>query len=433
MSTFVEKDSRYIWHPFTQHKTESEPPIITNAKGSCLYDETGKEILDLISSWWTCTHGHSHADLNHTLFQQAETLEHVMFAGFSHPKAIELAQSLAENLPDDLNRVFFSDNGSTAVEVATKISYQYWKNKEEPQRKNFIAFEGAYHGDTIGAMSLGQSSDFFQVFKDLLFTVDKIPFPETWQEDESVDLKEKKSLDSLKYLLETKGDTIAALIVEPLMQGAAGIRLCRPEFMKKVVTLVQKQGILVIFDEVAVGFGRSGSLFACQKIGVTPDLICLSKGLTAGYMPLSVTISRDYIYDAFLGDTPETAFLHGHSFTANPLACAVALESLNIFEREKTLNKIAKIEKSHQQFLAHFKQHKLITKPRCMGSILAFNLPDIDGYKSIQSETLRKYYLKQGLNIRPIGSTIYMMPPYCITQAQLDQGYEGIMNGLSQL
>ena len=356
-----------------------------------------------------------------------------MFAGFSHPSAINIAEKLTQLLPGDLNRVFFSDNGSTAVEVSIKIAYQYWKNQGYEKKTHFLAFEGAYHGDTIGAMSVGQGCGFFSIYKDLMFSIDTLPYAETWQGDQNIEEKERQALQFIEKTIKEQKNSIAALIVEPLMQGAGGIRLCRPEFMSQVVTMAQDNDILVIFDEVAVGFGRTGSMFACQKIGCKPDLICLSKGLTAGYLPMSVTVASDRIYDVFLSDTFKTAFLHGHSFTANPLACAVALKSLELFEEENTLEKIASIEAQHLEFLEKLQKHSNVQKSRVMGSILAFNLSDEGGYKSEQGEFLRDYFLSNGLNIRPLGIAIYLMPPYCISRDQLKRAYDGILAGLEQL
>lgn len=353
-----------------------------------------------------------------------------MFAGFSHPSAINVAEKLAQLLPGDLNRVFFSDNGSTAVEVSIKLAYQYWKNQGYEEKTHFLAFEGAYHGDTIGAMSVGQGCGFFSVYKDLMFSIDMLPYAETWQGDQNIEEKEHQALQLIEQTIKKKKNKIAALIVEPLMQGAGGIRLCRPEFMRQVAAIAQDNDILVIFDEVAVGFGRTGSIFACQKIGCTPDLICLSKGLTAGYLPMSVTVASDRIYDVFLSDSFKTAFLHGHSFTANPLACAVALKSLDLFEEENTLEKVANIEAQHLEFLNTLQNYANLKKQRVMGSILAFNLSDEGVYKSEQGEFLRDYFLNNGLNIRPLGTVVYLMPPYCISKNQLKRAYEGILAGL---
>jgi len=430
----VEKDKRYTWHPFTQHMTERDPVVVKSAKGATLYLEDGTEMLDMISSWWTCVHGHSNPQINKALTDQAAALEHVMFAGFTHPPAVNLAEKLAQNLPGNLNRVFFSDNGSTAVEVALKLAYQYWRNQGQNKRTKFLAFNGAYHGDTVGAMSVGKGCGFFKLYSDLLFQVEMLPYAETWDDDQDIEQKENQSLVEIEKIIQEQKNEIAALIVEPLMQGAGGIRFSRPQFMKAVTELAQSHGLLVIYDEVAVGFGRTGSLFACEKIGVTPDFICLSKGLTAGYMPMSVTVATDNVFDKFLDKGFGKAFLHGHSFTANPLACAVALKSLEMFKDNKIIKRIAEIEKQHLKFLDILKQNSRVFKARVMGSALAFNLSqDKAGYKTEDSEMLRDWFLKNGLNIRPLGDAVYLMPPYCITDAELNRAYNGILEGLLQL
>ncbi len=434
MSKLLDKDKRYCWHPMTQHQTEPDPPVIVSASGASLYDEKGNEILDMISSWWTCVHGHANSELNKALTDQAAQVEHVMFAGFSHPPAINLSEKLAQALPGDLNRVFFSDNGSTAVEIALKIAYQYWRNKEQPHRTKFIAFEKAYHGETVGAMSVGKGCGFFHDFKGLLFDVETIPYVYTWDGDNDIEAKEKAALEKIKQVIEANKDHTAALIIEPLMQGAGGIRFSRPEFIKAVTDLGQANGILVIYDEIAVGFGRTGSLFSCEKIGVVPDLICLSKGLTSGYLPMSVTVAKDSVYDIFLSDDPDRAFLHSHSFTANPLACAVALRSLAMFSENNVLDKIKHIETRHKKFLEHLQTQFDVFMPRVMGSIVAFNIMDEEGeYKNYTSELLREWFLSNGLNIRPLGNAIYLMPPYCITDEQLTLAYDGILKGLGKV
>ncbi|HPD82209.1 MAG TPA: adenosylmethionine--8-amino-7-oxononanoate transaminase [Alphaproteobacteria bacterium] len=434
MSSLLAKDKRHCWHPFTQHQVEPDPPVIVKAKGASLFDEQGNEILDMISSWWTCIHGHAHDEISQALADQAAQLPHVMFAGFTHPAAIQLAEKLAQKLPGDLNRVFYSDNGSTAVEIALKIAYQYWTNKGERARTKFLAFDGGYHGETFGAMAVGKGCGFFKLYDDLTFNVEMLPYVPTWEKDHDVEEREKAALQSIQKTIEKHKHEIAALIVEPLMQGAGGIRFCRPEFMRQVTQMAQDQGILVIYDEIAVGFGRTGALFACEKIGVTPDLICLSKGLTAGYLPLSVTVATDRIFDVFLSDDVEKGFMHSNTFTANPLACAVALKSLEIFDREDSFKKLAHIEKRHRKFLKQLENHHDIFMPRVMGPILAFNISkEKRGYKNNVSEKLRDWFLKNGLNIRPIGDVIYLLPPYCIMDEELDRAYQGIMKGLDEV
>lgn len=434
MSDILDKDLRYVWHPFTQHATEADPVVIKSAKGASLYDEQGNEMLDMISSWWTCIHGHAHPALNKALTAQAEALPHVMFSGFTHKPAADLSEKLAQLLPGDLNRTFFSDNGSTSVEIALKIAYQYWKNKGEEARTKFLAFDGGYHGETLGAMSVGRGCGFFKMFEDLMCSIEAVPYAQTWDGDDGIETREQEAIAALKNKLAEHKHELAAMIVEPLMQGAGGVRLCRPEFMKQVVELVQGAGVLVIFDEVAVGFGRSGSMFACDKIGAVPDMVCLSKGLTAGYLPMAVTVATDRIFERFLDQDPAKMFMHSHTFCGNPLACAVAIKSLELFDEENTLSRIAHIETRHRAQLPHLHAHPAAAQPRVMGPILAFNLAhQSEGFKSDISIYLRDWFWERGLNIRPIGNVVYLMPPYCITDDQLDRAYAGVFKGLEQL
>jgi adenosylmethionine-8-amino-7-oxononanoate aminotransferase len=429
----IARDRRHVWHPYTQHGTEAEPTVIARAKGASLFDAEGREILDLISSWWTCTHGHSHPRINAALVRQAEELEHVMFAGFTHATAVNLAERLTDLLPGDLNRVFFSDDGSTSVEVAIKIAYQSWVNRGEARRRMLVAFDGGYHGDTLGAMSVGRSSQMFGAFRDLMCKVCILPYPATFEGDDAADEREAGALSAFDALLAERGPTIAALIIEPLMQGSAGMRLCRPSFLKRLVKAAQHAGVIVIFDEVATGFGRTGTLFALEQAGVVPDLVCLSKGLTAGYMPLAATVARDRIFDLFIGHDFERALPHGHSFTANSLACAVALASLDLYEDERTIARIAHINARHRAMMHTLQSRSDVTKTRVLGVVLAFEVKEGGQYQSEESRKLRNWYLANGFNIRPIGSTVYLMPPYCITDAELDRAYVGMVEGLDRL
>ncbi len=426
-------DKRYVWHPYTQHGTEAEPTVIARAKGASLFDTEGREILDLISSWWTCTHGHSHPKINAALARQAEQMEHVMFAGFTHEPAANLAERLASLLPGDLNRVFFSDDGSTSVEVAIKIAYQSWVNRGEPRRRMLVAFDGGYHGDTLGAMSVGRGSQMFGAFKELMCQVCVLPYPWTFEGDDAADEREAGALSALEALLTERPQTIAALIIEPLMQGAAGMHFCRPAFLRRLVETAQRAGVIVIFDEVATGFGRTGTLFAMEQAGVVPDLVCLSKGLTAGYMPLAATVARDRLFDMFLGHNFDRALPHGHSFTANPLACAVALAALDLYEEERTLERIGAIHARHRDMLDTLTARPDVTKPRVLGSVLAFEVKEGGQYQSEESRKLRAWYLRNGFNIRPMGSTVYLLPPYCITDDELSRAYAGMIEGLDRL
>ena len=333
-------------------------------------------------------------------------------------------------LPGDLTRAFYSDDGSTSVEVALKIAYQYWVNLGERRRRLLVAFDGGYHGDTLGAMSLGRGSEMFTAFSDLMFEVRVLPFPATFEGDEAVEAREADALSAFEALIREHPHEIAALIIEPLLQGAGGVRVCRPQFLKRLDETAQEAGVLVILDEVATGFGRTGTLFAHEQAGIVPDLVCLSKGLTAGYMPLAMTVARQTVFEAFLGESFDRALPHGHSFTANPLACAVALASLDLFETEGTLARIARIEARHRQMLADLAAQEEMTRPRVLGSILAFDVKRLGAYQSVESRRLRDWYLAHGLNIRPLGETLYLMPPYCITDDELTRAYAGLVEGL---
>jgi len=434
MNSLLINDTNHVWHPLRQAQTEITVTPILKAKGSVLYGENNKEYLDMVSSWWVNLHGHAHPKIAKAIFEQAQILEQVIFADCTHKPAIQLATQLAKLLPEPLTRVFFSDNGSTAVEVALKISYQYWHNQGQGHRKRFISFEGGYHGDTFGAMAAGNAAHFHGPFQEFLFDVDTMPYPATWDGDTETHQKETHALKYLNDHLEKYGDQTASLIIEPLVQGSSGMRMCRPEFLQKMVSMAKSYGILVIFDEIMTGFGRTGSLFACQKADVTPDLICLSKGLTGGFLPLSVTVAGESIYKAFLGDTFDKAFAHSHSFTANPLGCAAALASLELFEEENTLQKIAQIETWHRRHMDELSKHPNVTKARIMGTIAAFDIRNEESKYALPIvATLKKAFLERGLLIRPLGNVVYLLPPYCTTEEQLAYAYDSIREVLDQI
>lgn len=420
------RDMRHIWHPFTQAKTAPAPIPIHEGRGAVLIGEDGREYLDLISSWWVTLHGHAHPAIANAISEQAHKLEQVIFAGFTHEPAVRLAERLSALLPGDLGRVFFSDDGSTAVEVALKLAHQYWKNKGE-KRTRFLAFEGGYHGDTLGAMSAGASSGFFDVFNDYLFEVDTIPYPETWNGDAETEEKEAASLSALNAYLDRHAKETCALIVEPLVQGASGMRMCRPEFLRDVEKTLKEAGVLLIFDEVMTGFGRTGDYFACLKAGVTPDLICLSKGLTGGFLPMSVTVCRDALYDAFLDESFEKAFAHGHSFTANALGCAASLASMDLLVHEDCARQRKKIEAAHKKGLETLAAHPKLARPRLTGTIAAIDLATAKGgYTSEAGPRLKSFFLEKGLLIRPLGNVMYLLPPYCVATDDLDRAYDAI-------
>ena len=429
--TTTNLDRQHVWHPFTQAQTAPDPIPITSAKGIRLYAEDGREFLDLISSWWVNLHGHAHPTIAAAIAKQAHTLEQVIFAGFTHQPAAQLAHELVQRLPAGLTRVFFSDDGSTAVEVALKMALQYWRNQGEAQRARFLAFEGGYHGDTVGAMSVGRGSDFFSTYGSLLFEVGLLPYPQTWDGDADVESKEQAALAVLDAYLAQHGETLAGVIIEPLVQGAAGMRMCRPEFLQQLAAKLRAAGILLIFDEVMTGFGRTGAMFAAIKAQVMPDLICLSKGLTAGFLPMSVTVASEAIYAAFLGENFDRALIHGHSFTANPLGCAAALASLQVFEDEQTLAKLPQIEAWHRQGLAQLAGHPAVQHVRVTGTIAAFDVVTTDtGYTSAVGAQLKAFFHECGLLLRPLGNVVYLLPPYCVTQDELALAYQTIGEAL---
>ena len=415
-----------IWHPFTQMQTAGVPLMVERARDEYLFLSDGRKILDCISSWWVTLHGHANEKIARAIYDQACKLEHVIFAGFTHAPAQQLAESLIVELPSSLTKVFFSDNGSTSVEVALKMAFQYWRNRNETDKTRFIGFDGGYHGDTLGAMSAGGSSSFWKTFKDLMFEVDIAPFPETWDGDAAVEEKEANALSTLRKMLEEGRGRHAAIIIEPLVQGAAGMRMCRPQFLEAISKLAQEHEALLIFDEVMTGFGRTGEMFACTKSGVTPDIICLSKGITGGCLPLAVTVATDRIYDAFLSDKLERALFHSHSYTGNPIACAAANASLAILKDSRQL--IAGFEARHRAFAQRYLcDSSPVQKSRFCGTIAAFDfkLLNCDYYSSLASE-LRRRFLDKGMLIRPLGTTIYLMPPLCISEESLDFAYRAI-------
>jgi adenosylmethionine-8-amino-7-oxononanoate aminotransferase len=426
-AALIELDRRHLWHPFTQAATAEPPLQVTRAKGASLFLADGREVIDLISSWWVTLHGHAEPSIVRAIAEQAERLEQVIFADFTHEPAVRLATRLTRLLPQGLSRVFFSDDGSTSVEVALKLACQYWHNQGAPSRTRFLAFEGGYHGDTFGAMAAGQGSGFYQPFHDLLFPVTLLPYPSTWFGDEMVEAKEAASLAVLDRWLAHHGAETAALIMEPLVQGAGGMRMCRPSFVQDVARRLRQAGVLLILDEVMTGFGRTGSLFACQRAGVVPDMICLSKGLTGGFLPLAATVCQEEIYQAFLGGGFERAFAHGHSFTANPLGCAAALASLDLLERPEAAARRASIERRNRTWVRQLVDNPRLRYPRALGTIVAIEIAsDEAGYTATVAARLKRFFLDSGLLIRPLGPVIYLMPPLCVSDQQLDRAYLAI-------
>jgi len=417
-----------IWPPFTQIQTNKAQIEVSHGKDASLFTiNPEKELIDGISSWWVTLHGHSNEFIANAISNQAKTLEQVIFADFLHPQAKKLAERLSKLTK--LERLFFSDNGSTAVEVALKIAYQWWQNNGE-RRNQIIAFDGAYHGDTFGAMALGERNIFNESFEKLMFPVKRVPWPSTWIGDEDIEKKEEVSIQKLCELLR---QPTVAVIAEPILQGAGGMNMVRPEFIKKVSELVTNHNSLLIADEVMTGFGRTGSLFAFQQANIQPDLIAISKGLTSGFLPMGITLSKEKIFQSFVSDSPKKTFWHGHSFTANPLGCAAANASLDLLEKEP--NKFLKFEEKHLLLIKKLNYLPFVKKVRICGTIIAFDLEigTNSGYLNTIGKKIKTLAIEKGLFIRPLGNVIYLLPPLCITDNQLEISYEIIHDILVSL
>lgn len=421
-----------IWKPFTILKGAPEPIKVVEGDGIWLTLDNGQRIMDCISSWWVNLHGHCHPEISEAIYKQAQTLEHVIFANFSHEPAEKLAARLTDKLPGELNKVFFSDNGSTAVEVGLKIAWQYWKNKNQ-NRKKFIAFEGAYHGDTIGAMSAGSRSVFTQVFHELMFDVEYLPYPETWKNNRNAGRYEDEVIALLEDKLTKNPEQYAGIIIEPLVQGAGGMKMCREDFLQKMHWVNRQYDTLLIFDEVLTGFGRTGDYFACTRAQVEPDIICLAKGITGGFLPLSVTVSSDRIYEAFNSTDPLETLWHGHSYTANPLGCAAALASFDLLEKDEAAFK--NMQDIHEEELDILSGMDIIEKPRVKGTISAFTIKSDgeSGYLNKVADEIKKKCIDYNLLIRPLGDVVYLMPPYCITEEELRVVYKNLRALLKDL
>ncbi len=402
--SLADRDRAVLWHPYTQMLTAPAPLEIARAEGVWLYTEDGRRIMDGVSSWWVNVHGHSHPKLNEALAAQARVLEHVIFAGCTHRPAVELAERLLAVLPKGLARVFYSDNGSTAVEAALKMAMQYWKNRGRT-RGRFISLVNSYHGDTVGAMSASARSVFTAAFDSMMFHMDQF-----------------SDLAELDRML---GEDVAAVLIEPMLQGAGGMVMWPAEFVHGVRELCDRHGTLLIADEVLTGFGRTGKMFACEHAGISPDIICLSKGLTAGYMPLGVTATTQAIYDAFLSDDRSKTFFHGHSYTANPLACAVAIASLKLFEETPVLGNVARIERQMRAGLAPL-------NGRVLGGVGAVELSGA-GYLDDVGPRLAAEFLKRGLLLRPLGNIVYFMPPYVISESETEWALTQIREVINSL
>ncbi len=408
------RDHKVIWHPYSQHGL-GEPILgVVAGRGAYLKLSDGREVLDGISSWWVNLHGHAHPEIARAIFEQSQKLEHVIFAGMTHEPAVQLAESLVAypTLRDaGLSRVFYSDNGSTAVEVALKMAFQYYMNRGEKPRERFLALSNSYHGDTLGAMAVGEPEGFHQIFRSLLPQVDFVP---------------PGDLESLKALLSQNRGQYCSFIFEPLVQGAAGMKMYSSQFLKDAVSLCQAEGILTIADEVFTGFYRTGRCFAFEHAGIQPDLLCLSKGITGGFLPLAVTLASDRVFEAFLSKDLRTAFLHGHSYTANPVACAAANASWKLLQSRDCQENIIRLVQQTQREIESLNRHPRVTSVRSLGTIGALDVQSAGNYFSGSLKQLGRHALDLGVLIRPLGSVLYVLPPYCTTQQELAKIYRVI-------
>jgi len=421
LKNLSERDKEHIWHPLTQHQTAAAPIGIVKAKGALLWDEDGNEYIDGIASWYTAMYGHSNEQINAAMIAQMKQLDFVMFSGFTHEPAVVLSEKLMQLLPDNQAKIFFNDNGSTAVEAAIKMALQFHHNNGD-KRDTLIAFEDGFHGDTFGAMSASGLSTYNGPFEDFLLNVKRIPVP---QKDNSV---------AVRNLLKTiiKNNSCAAFIFEPLVQGAAGMKFHSAEGLDILIKTCQESDILCIADEIMTGFAKTGKNFASEYLSVSPDIICLSKALTAGMFPLSITSCSQAVFDGFLSEQVHRGFFHAHTFSAHPLGCAAAIAGIELLSSSEILKRRVAIEAAHQQFAVSIKNHPKVKDVRCLGVILAIDLNiKMERYGNLRDE-LYQFFMQRGVVLRPLGNTVYVLPPFVITEEQLTKIYNVIRSALAQ-
>ncbi|HRP39122.1 MAG TPA: adenosylmethionine--8-amino-7-oxononanoate transaminase [Chitinophagales bacterium] len=422
IKSISERDADVLWHPYTQMKIAPLSIAIEKAEGAYLFDENGKKYIDAISSWWVNMHGHAHPEIANTISEQAHKLEQVIFAGFTHQPAVELAERLLPLLPKNQKKIFLSDNGSTAVEAALKMCIQFFAN-QGMQKTKIIAFKESYHGDTFGSMSVSARDVFTKPFRPLLFDVVFIDTP-TASNANKVVAQFQKAVDEFK-------DEICAFIFEPLVLGSGGMLMYGAEVLNQLMSLAKQHQIFCIADEVMTGFGRTGKFFASEYLNIEPDIICLSKGITGGFLPLGATTTTKEIYDAFYSSDKYKMLFHGHSYTGNPLACAAAVASLNIWEKENTLEKIKQIELLNKNFVEKISKHPKVKNARFKGTIMALEINSDKGdYLSPIKEKVVPFYIENGVLLRPLGNTVYTLPPYCISEKDLNYIFEIIEQSL---
>jgi len=425
MSTLTERDQKVIWHPYTQEKTAAPPLPIVRGEGPFLIGEKEERYLDAVSSWWVNLHGHSHPYIAEKVYNQLLTLEHVIFAGFTHPPAVELAERLLTHLPDQQARIFYSDNGSTAVEIGIKMARQYFYNQDK-KRSKLVAFNEAFHGETFGAMAASGDHDFNRAFHDDLFDVWRIPAPVDQQ-------RTQKALEQLEKHLQT--GEVYAFLFEPLILGAGGMLMYTPAVLDQLIALCHRYDVLCIADEVMTGFGRTGTTFASNQLQEQPDIMAMSKGLTGGTLPLAITTCSEKIFAAFLSEDKLKAFFHGHSYTANPVGCAAGLASLDLLERASTQAAIQRIIEQHTGFLNKIISHPALRRVQQTGTIIAleFATPEGTSYFNDLRDRLYYFFLERGILLRPLGNVIYILPPYCMTEMQLNEVYLAIEESLAMI
>ncbi|MGV1011091.1 MAG: adenosylmethionine--8-amino-7-oxononanoate transaminase [Flavobacterium sp.] len=416
-----QRDIKYNWHPYTQHKTAQPHIAITKGEGALLWDENSKEYIDAIASWWVNPYGHSNKFIADAIYKQLTSLEHVLFGGFTHEPAVVLSEKLMEILPSNQKKIFYSDNGSTAVEVAIKVALQYNYNKGITKTK-IIAFEDAFHGDTFGAMAASGISFYTQAFQGSLLEVVRVPIPTAGNEE--------KALQVLQDLLAS--NEYAAFIFEPLVLGAAGMVMYSPEVLDKMIALCKVHSVFTIADEVMTGFGKTGKTFATDYLVNNPDMMCLSKALTGGTIPMAITTFTQEIYDGFYDDDVNKALFHGHTFTANPTGCAAALASLELLQTPEMQANIKRVNQSHLEFENKIKSHPKVKTTRVLGVIFALEIETSseESYYGTLRNKLYNFFIENGVILRPVGNIVYVLPPYIITNSQLQKVYQTIENAL---